>query len=537
MANKYVQITATGTYADKNNRVYEATGDTVSGWTEYMYYTDDYAKEYIYVSKDNVRAASTVFGKATTTPSVNFNAAIKRYPEPNLDIFLYDTGYTSQIYTNTSVITSSTYITLNISQQGTYAIVVNNSAATGVVSLVNSSKNSICINAIIKNGKQGFAVTMYPGTYYLSISVNGSTAVNLPANSLKVVKLNNNLCITNGMWTWLNPIDAIDDQASSEHYTAGLSFGSPAANYMNNENNSYETLPTGTISPAINPIVPSVSTVTNKLHTVGEYFYCPTFYKAYIFNKGLLYDTIATQRGVSLTDSVSKLNNTRINPPVAYYYYDIPVWEITLSVPAQATMTVPIVKVPGYLLTSGSYDTTNISQRSSITLHTTSGSNSVVNKPNNGFLFSSPLPSLSAKTTYFAIEMALKNASGRILRIQPVGGNLWLNINGVTVSYNFSTNSWISYTSPSNSQRTVWYNNSVGKGVIYVNGYTVSSGYITITNAKYTVYGSSGTYTTTSYNGTYSIYSSTTAGGVAFTVKEYSNISKGHAGFQILSGF
>ena len=71
----------------------------------------------------------------------------------------------------------------------------------------------------------------------------------------------------------------------------------------------------------------------------------------------------------------------------------------------------------------------------------------------------------------------------------------------------------------------------------YVDGYTVSAGYITITNAKYTVYGSSGTYTTTSYNGTYSIYSSTTAGGVTFTVKEYSNISKGHAGFQILSGF
>ena len=60
-----------------------------------MYYTDDYNIEYIYVNKNNVRAASTVFGKATTTPSVNFNAAIKRYPEPNLDIFLYDTGYTS----------------------------------------------------------------------------------------------------------------------------------------------------------------------------------------------------------------------------------------------------------------------------------------------------------------------------------------------------------------------------------------------------------------------------------------------------------
>lgn len=71
----------------------------------------------------------------------------------------------------------------------------------------------------------------------------------------------------------------------------------------------------------------------------------------------------------------------------------------------------------------------------------------------------------------------------------------------------------------------------------YVDGYLVSAGYIKITNAKYTVYGASGTYTTTSYNGTYSINSSTTAGGVTFTVKEYSNISRGHAGFQILSGF
>lgn len=95
MVNKYIQITVTGTYADRNNRVYEATGDTVSEWTEYMYYNDDYDKEYIYVSGSNVCAASTSFTKATTTPSVNFNATIKRYPEPNLDIFQYNTGYTS----------------------------------------------------------------------------------------------------------------------------------------------------------------------------------------------------------------------------------------------------------------------------------------------------------------------------------------------------------------------------------------------------------------------------------------------------------
>lgn len=201
-------------------------------------------------------------------------------------------------------------------------------------------------------------------------------------------------------------------------------------------------------------------------------------------------------------------------------------------------MTVPIVRVPGYKLASESYDTTNISWRpSGITLHTASGPNSEVYEPHNGFLFSSPLPSLSQKTIYFAIEMAVKNASGRILQIQPIEGDLWLNINGMILTYEFSVSHWISYTSPSDFQRKVWYNNFEGKYVSYVDGCTVSAGYITITNAKYTVYGASGTYTTTLYNGTYSIYSSTTAGGVTFTVKEYNGISRGNAGFQILSGF
>ena len=95
MANKYVQLTVTGTYASKNNWVYEATGSTVSGWTEYMYYDDDYNKEYIYINGSSVRAASTSFTKATTTPSVDFGASIKRYPEPNLDIFQNSTGYVS----------------------------------------------------------------------------------------------------------------------------------------------------------------------------------------------------------------------------------------------------------------------------------------------------------------------------------------------------------------------------------------------------------------------------------------------------------
>lgn len=153
---------------------------------------------------------------------------------------------------------------------------------------MNSQLNFISIWAKITNGKQGFVVTMFAGTYYLSISADDETTVNLPANSLKVKKLNDNLCITNGMWLWLNPDCAIDGDSESGHYDAGLSFGSPASAYMNNSSNSYETLPTGTISPAINPIVPSVTTVANKLHTVGEYFYCPTFYKAYIFNRGLL---------------------------------------------------------------------------------------------------------------------------------------------------------------------------------------------------------------------------------------------------------
>ncbi len=546
MANKYVQLTVTGTYASKNNWVYEATGNTVSGWTEYMYYDDDYNKEYIYINGSSVRAASTSFTKATTTPSVNFSASIKRYPEPNLDIFQNSTGYVSQIYTNSSAITSPTYITLSISQQGTYAIAVNNSAATGVISLLNSTQSNICTSATITNGKQGFAVTMYAGTYYIQVSVNGSTAVNLPASSLKVVKLNDNLCINNGMWLWLNPLYAIDVDTSSEHYVAGLSFGSPASDYMST-GNSYEILPTGTsLDPAMNPLVPSTTIVTNKLHNLKEYFYCPTTYQVYIFHYNLRPDTIGavtSAQSLTITDSISKLSTTLSAPGYHYYYYDIGVTLLSLRVPAQASVTVPTASSTGYIIqastTTSWYNPLGIAQRSSVTLHSVEGSNSTVSKPLNGFMFTSPLPSLSSKATYFSIEMALKNASGRILRFKPVAGTVYMNVNGITFSFSLSTSNWTSYTSTSNSQRLIWRTSTGYKTVPYVLDYLLQSGsYIKITSAQYTVYGASATSTTSSYNGTYYIGRGTvTAGGSTFTITEYEDVSNQRVGFKILSGF
>ena len=60
---------------------------------------------------------------------------------------------------------------------------------------------------------------------------------------------------------------------------------------------------------------------------------------------------------------------------------------------------------------------TTLSEKSSLVLHNSSSVNYTLSAGAGKFLYMGGTMTLHSKTTYFAIEMALKNASGRILRI------------------------------------------------------------------------------------------------------------------------
>lgn len=60
---------------------------------------------------------------------------------------------------------------------------------------------------------------------------------------------------------------------------------------------------------------------------------------------------------------------------------------------------------------------TSLSGKSSLVLHGVNTANYTNSAGAGKFLYMGGTMSLHSKTTYFAIEMALKNASGRILRI------------------------------------------------------------------------------------------------------------------------
>lgn len=558
MAEKYVQLTVTGTYASKNNRVYEATGRTVGGANEYMYYDEEYNKDYIYVSGTNVLAANSSFTEAgdSLTGAIGFNATIKRFPQPNLDTFQNDTAVDSVIWMQHQLVTlkgSDEKYSFNITipEEGPYFIGNKGSGSTlGFISLADSSGQYISEQGSAAYKRAGAVVTMYPGNYRIMLTPNSAGEINVTPDNLRVVKLNKNLCLSNSMWYWLNPSYALDDDNSSEHYIVGLSFGSPASEYLvKSYQNSYETLPTGTMD-SLNPLAPSSTTVANRLHTIGEYLYCPTIYKVFFFDKGLLLlrdpgsddNTIR----VSIKDTTSGISNTEALNPY-YYYYDIPVQTISISVPAYSSVTVPKVSLINATiqgsLTDDYYDPTKISQVSSIDLCYDGVSivgGTETEFPEKGYIyFSSPLPDTKDIQFKFAIEFA-KKSGGRSLRYYPTGGTVHLRVNGYVYDITLSTRGWTATTSSTDSSRYV-YVNSTNYSATKVDGCKLlKNSYITITKATVSAYGSSVLISTDDANGTYYLNKDNTVNGNTYSVKSYIkeiNDTTYYVGFQILSGF
>lgn len=535
MANKYVQITATGNYSQYNDYVFEYTNSSTQGYFKYINdYPDNWETYYIYLSSSNKIATTGTSLAETGTLAETTAITIKAYPKPPMDWDYCHFG--STVHTNTAAITAAKTQAFTITTAGNYEVIIEETGQQGgqiQFYYLNGSQKQYVSQLYTINGYIGIPIYFYSGTYYYEIS---GSSINIDNGNLKIRQLPSNLVMSNGVAFWMSPYLA----SNANIYTKGLSFGSAATEdihyytygtFEKCKTTKYTTIDLNDV------IIKPTTTLSNKLQTINDY-YCTTsqvyVYIPAIAGPGLHYTLTESKSGLS---AQADLNSGTTRPSI--YYYDIGLLPCYLMLPAPNSanpITLTLSNISGTAHPGVSSPTT-LSEKSSLVLHNSSSVNYTLSAGAGKFLYMGGTMTLHSKTTYFAIEMALKNASGRILQIQPVGGTLQININGVIVSYNFSTSSWTSYTSPSSSQRKVWYNNSVGKSVTYVNDYTVSSGYITITNAKYTVYGSSGTYTTTSYNGTYWIYSSTTAGGVTFTVEEYSNISKGHAGFQILSGF
>ena len=122
---------------------------------------------------------------------------------------------------------------ITIPEEGSYFIGNKGSGSTlGFITLADSSGQYISEQWPAAYKRTGMVVTMYPGNYQIMLTPNSAGEINVTPDNLRVVKLNKNLCLSNSMWYWLNPSYAIDDDNDSGHYIAGLSFGSPASEYL-----------------------------------------------------------------------------------------------------------------------------------------------------------------------------------------------------------------------------------------------------------------------------------------------------------------
>ena len=174
----------------------------------------------------------------------------------------------------------------------------------------------------------------------------------------------------------------------------------------------------------------------------------------------------------------------------------------------------------------------------SINCHTVSGTNATLLSSSGNYTIMGKIPSYSTKTTYFSIEMAVKLANGRTVRVKPYAGTVSMIVNGYAFSITLSSSNWTTYTSTTDSTRQVYRTTVGAKQVGYCSGYFMApGGYINITTTDTTVYGSSGHSTEGTYVGKYTLNTSTTSNGVTFKTELFSDISNGRVGFKILSGF
>lgn len=123
MANKYIQITATGSYSEYNDYVFEYTNSSTQGYFKYINdCPEDGETYYIYLSSSNKIATTGTSLAETGTLAETTAITIKAYPKPPMDWDYCQFG--STVHTNTAAITTAKTQAFTITTAGNYEVTV-----------------------------------------------------------------------------------------------------------------------------------------------------------------------------------------------------------------------------------------------------------------------------------------------------------------------------------------------------------------------------------------------------------------------------
>ena len=542
MPSKYIQLTATGPVAEKNGYVFEYLGNQKYGYYEYVYYNyNDGENWYIYLNsaQTSLSVFNTEFSQATSAPTAHTNyLKINRIALPNLDIAnIWTNSAGPNLISQTSAITAATTILVSNIPAGNYLFRWQASSGNAIFDFYSLvlDENNILYNYYLApkvyatNGQAYLPFYIFENTSLeIKISAYNASSVNIPANSLFLQKLPDTLVISNGMERWLSPIlgsDQYDENWINDNKQA---YGSPSNGYFIETN--YDKCTSDNSLNVVNlEMLPdkSADRTDHKLQTIGDYYCCGRTCRIIIPYESGGYTATHTDTG--LIKGVGIMN-------VTHYYYDWPITVIDFPAPLNTSLTPFIIKYSLHGIKN------KPTYKDNITYHTPTGNNiTYSSKPSQGYniaIFSGLSLSTSTKTTYFAIEMAVKLSNGRVIRVQPYAGTVYMIINGTTFNITLSSNNWFSNTSTTDSKRLVYKTSAGSKSVTYCSDYYMApGGYINMTTTNTTVYGSSGQSTGGTYAGKYILGQSTTSSSTTFTTTLFSDISNGRVGFKILSGF
>ena len=552
MPSKYIQINASSV----SNYVFEYVRTFNSNYYEYVN-NNNGTKRYIYqrISDSVILAVNSNFTQATSSTTsfavmLGTKSIIIREPVIHMDPEQCPSDYGASVWNPGVISLSGTAYTgtFTVSTSGNYLIHISGSCGAIRLTYSTSGTSYTTLTENIYGDNSGiiyYPIYLMAGKYQIIIAENDDGKINIASGQAWIKLMPQNLVVDNHMLPYLSRSLFYDsDSDDSIFYQTSINWATPAKIHGTSWTQvPYQNCTAGSLNGKFGDVRQntSVTLASNQLSSIKNYYCCAHRIRVWMpFILGQV-------RSVTVKDPVSGLSNTITAPGVSgdsanyHYYYDIPgileeFWwpnvpstlETTINVTSSGTTR------PDYTNNTTAYKQTSL-------LLCKPGSNQYVISSGSTYMIGQLNKSVAMCTSvYFAIEMAVKLSNGRTVRIRPNAGQIYFYANG-TFFYSNAINSsnWTIYTSADNNTRQVYrWTGISSKSLMYVNGFHISSGgYINITQTYTTIYGSSGSSTSTTYAGKYTIGTTTTASGYTFTTTVLSDPRNKRVGFKILSGF
>lgn len=570
MLNKYIQLTATGPVAAKNNLCFEYNNATKYGYYEYVHCTANWSKYYLYqnVSTNALVVFNTNFAQATSTPTAHGGyLSVQRYPDIYFDPAVHSDTYGASVWNpGTISLSETTYTgTFTVSTTGNYLIHISGTCGSIKLAFSTSGTSYTILTQNIYGDNSGLIyspIYLMSGKYQIVINPNDNDEINIASGNAWIKLMPQNLVVDNHMLPYLSRNLFNDsDSENSTFYNKPASWASPAKILETSWTPvPYQNCTAGSLNGKFGDVRQntSITLASNQLSSIKNYYCCAHRIRVWM----PIYSSEKYVRLIRITDPVTQLGNEiKFNRSddeklALYYYYDLPgvlaeFWYPCIPSLVSSSLRIEEIAVADGDPSSGSaiivsktpteFTNNTTAYKQTSLLLCKPGSNQYVIDSCSVYQIGQLTKNVAMCTSvYFAIEMAVKLSNGRTVRIRPLGGEIYFFANG-TFFYSNAVNgsNWTTYTSADDSTRQVYrWTGISAKSLMYVNGFHISSGgYINITGTYTTVYGSSGSSSGATYAGKYTIGTTTTASGYTFTTTVLSDPGNKRVGFKILSGF